>query len=97
MIHTNSITAYWNGRHKFSKRECEILGWMLQNPAPTTDRNIKSALRYADMNSIRPRVTELIKKGCIEECDTVTCKVTGKRVRVIRVRETKPQTEMVMQ
>jgi len=97
MIHTNSIIAYWDGRHKFNKRECEILGWMLMHPAPVTDRNIKDALRYSDMNQIRPRITELIKKGCVEERDTVRCKVTGKTVRLVkvRVREMSPQMEMI--
>lgn len=98
MIHTNSIIAYWDGRHKFSKRECEILGWMFQNPAPTTDRNMKDALRYADMNAVRPRITELIKKGCVEECGERICGVTGKRVRLIQVRErtASPQREMAI-
>jgi len=94
MMHTNSIIAYYDGRHKFSKRECEILGWMLMNKAPTTDRNIKSALRYADMNSVRPRITELIKKCCVEECGRVVCGVTGKNVRLVRVRAQKPQADM---
>jgi len=93
-MHSNSIIAYYEGQFQFSKRECEILGWLLQNPAPTTDRDIKDALRYADMNSVRPRITELIKKGCVEECGRTTCKVTGKSVRQIRVKAKEQKVDM---
>jgi len=96
MIHTNSIIAYYEGRFKFSKRECEILGYLLMNPQPITDRKLKDALRYVDMDSVRPRITELIKKGCIEQCGRVTCSLTGKSVRLIKVRamQATPQMEM---
>ena len=95
-MHSNSIVAYWDGQFAFNKRECEILGWMLMNPKPVTDRQVKGELRYADMNSVRPRITELVKKGCLEECGRVKCLITGKRVRVIRVkaRQAEPQMEM---
>lgn len=86
-MHANSIIAYYENKFQFTKREMEILGCMFLSPREWTDREIKDALRYSDMNSVRPRITELIDKGALEECGSNICPVTKKRVRLVRIRE----------
>lgn len=96
-MHANSIIAYYENRFEFSKREMEILGCLFLNPRDWTDREIRDALRYSDMNAVRPRISELIDKGALEECGSVICPVTGKRVRQIRIREhNRPQMELAI-
>jgi hypothetical protein len=86
-MHVNSIIAYYEHRFQFTKREMEILGCIFMSSRPWTDREIKDALRYADMNSVRPRISELVEKGCLEECASKICPITKKRVRLVRIRE----------
>ena len=44
-------------------------------------------LGFTDMNSVRPRISDLIKAGVLMEYDTVRDHVTGKLVRrVMRAR-----------
>lgn len=87
-IHDNSHTAYHGERAqgRLSKRQAVILRWMeAQGPHAFTDREIAARLDFPDMNCVRPRLTELIDMGLIEEAGNVRCPVTGKRVRTTRV------------
>lgn len=86
-MHVNSLIAYYDNKFKFSKRQWEILGFLLERGGVWTDRQIKDALRFADMNSVRPRITELIEMGVVEERGYTFCSVTNKRVRLVRVAE----------
>ena len=51
---------------------------------PLTDREIKDSLGYVDMNSVRPRVTELVGDGVLVECGKRRCGVTGLSVRTVK-------------
>ena len=51
---------------------------------PCTDRQLRNGLGFDDMNSVRPRISELKKGGFIEECGKVEDPVTGKPVRLVR-------------
>lgn len=89
-VHINSLMAYYANLRKFSRRENEILGvFVRNNNNPLTDRQIRAALDYADMNAVRPRVSELIKDDIMIECGNVICPYSKKQVRLVKIRERK--------
>lgn len=93
-MHVNSLAAYEAGRRElFSKRELLILD-ALRGKAPATDRDVMHALGFADMNSVRPRITELVKDGVLVELDSVRDRKTGKWVRTVQTRKVSQQTEL---
>lgn len=49
-----------------------------------TDREIKELLGFSDMNSVRPRITELKRVGLVEEAGKKKDPLTGKTVRLVR-------------
>ena len=49
-----------------------------------TAREIMTRLGFADPNTVRPRITELIKLGEIEACGKKTDSVSGRTVAVFR-------------
>ena len=82
----NSLLAYWNGQlGEFSTREVAVLK-ALENLGIATDREVKVWLNLGDMNDVRPRITELIKDGLIEEIGTCECEVTHQPVRKLRIK-----------
>ena len=85
--HPNSIESYYEGKLSgaFSDREEKIMT-ALRAISKGTDRDIKDFLGVSDMNSVRPRITELIDEaGLIEECGFKTDDITGKKVRIVRI------------
>ena len=85
-VHENSRKAYHEERPKLSDRCAGILEFLRQPPQSwMTDREIKEAMGHADMNAVRPRITELIDAGYLMETGKVKCPVTGKTVRVVGV------------
>jgi hypothetical protein len=52
-----------------------------------TDREAMDFLYFKDMNSVRPRITELIKSGKLEECGSMLDPATNKRVRLVRLKQ----------
>ena len=82
-IHKNSQDAYWEQRKKLSKR-AEAIWQILIAHSPLTDRQILDIMGLPDMNNVRPRITELIQMGFVEEVGNIKCKVTKKKVRVVR-------------
>jgi len=81
-MHKNSLRAYGQERRNLSFRAMAILG-VLTKLGKATDRQICKELGFSDMNSVRPRATELIQAGLIVEVDNITDEATGKRVRVL--------------
>lgn len=86
-LHQNSLAAYDTGREElFSAREIAILSFLKSNPCgnvPKTDREIMKGLGFTDPNSVRPRITELIKSGVLAEEGSVECQTTRKQVRLV--------------
>ena len=83
-MHDNSLNAYGAERIKLRRRASEVLGVILQL-GHCTDRQIKEKLNYSEMNAVRPRITELIKKGLVEEAGRMRDKKTGRRVRIVKI------------
>lgn len=83
MVHNHSIEAYHTGnRERFPKRAAEILA-ALQYLGRASDREVCRHLGFADMNAVRPRISELIRDGAVEEIGEARDPVTGRNVRIV--------------
>lgn len=83
-MHTNSLKAYREERPKLTGRKQEIMNFLTDNDTQVfTDRGIMNKMGFAEPNSVRPRITELIQEGWLVEYDSVKCPVTGKTVRLV--------------
>lgn len=80
-VHEHSIAAYYGEMPKLSRRARIILAWFVEH-GPATDRECMKALKFTDMNSVRPRITELIDAEKLIEVGQRICPVTHKKVRV---------------
>lgn len=85
MIHENSKQSYQDIKPELSGRRREIYLTMLQYMPVATDREIKDKMGLGDMNSVRPRITELIKSGHLEETNSTKCPITNKTVRKVKI------------
>ena len=67
-MHCHSIETYHEEHEKLSQRASEILKWfkeMRQDVA--TDRMCRDAMfPHGDMNTVRPRITELIQANLLQ-------------------------------
>lgn len=82
--HENSLAARAEADRsgRLSGRRAQIFEWVSAN-GPATDREIARGLfgPHADMNLVRPRVSELLAAGRLRELDRVQDSVTGAHVR----------------
>lgn len=84
-LHPNSLEAYHQGRREmFSRRSAEILA-VLSLLGEASDRQVCEHLGFTDMNAVRPRVTELMDAGVLEEVGCRLDPVTERRVRIVRI------------
>lgn len=98
-MHENSLAAYQEEGAKLGARQMRIMELFEANKEGLTDRDVLKILKRngeapedADMNYVRPRLTEILKltlerklrKG-IREFDTTKDTVTGKTVRICKL------------
>jgi hypothetical protein len=83
-MHANSLAAYREVAERLSKRCAEILE-IYRRLGQATDREILQASEYGDMDAVRPRITELIESGWLEEIENVRDGVSGRMVRRVRI------------
>jgi hypothetical protein len=85
-MHVNSLAAYQAGDERmFSVRELSVLG-AVGRLRVASDREVMVALGFSDMNAVRPRITELVDDGVLEEVCSKEDPVTRKTVRVVGIR-----------
>lgn len=84
-MHTNSVEAYHAEEAKLSRRAQAILDWITEH-GPHTDREVMRGMGFADMNNVRPRITELLEAHHLMEVGDVVCPVTNKTVRRVDIR-----------
>jgi hypothetical protein len=91
-IHDNTRLSYAEGLREglFSARERAILSVLENARSPLEDREIMQAIGFRDMNAVRPRVTELIQAGVLEERGTTIDQLTRKNVRMVRIAKPRP-------
>lgn len=88
-VHFNSMEAYHMGRHElFSRRQRAILG-ALEDIGSGSDREICNHLKLPDMNAVRPRITEMIDAGLLEEVGNTADPITNRTVRVVAIKTAK--------
>ena len=96
-MHQHSLTAHAEERcsGNLSKRCQKILGY-LENVGylGRSDRQIMTALGFVDPNAVRPRVSDLIRQGVLEECGSVRDPATGKQVRRVRIKRPAENLEL---
>ena len=81
-MHANSRKAHREESAKLNGRAAAILAYLREH-GPATDRQVRDGMGFADMNAVRPRLTELIGAGLAVECGSVKCECTGKTVRKV--------------
>lgn len=82
-MHVNSLVAYFEGQtENFSKREKAVLD-VIHRLKSATDRDVMVSLGFNDPNAVRPRITELIKEGVLQEVGSSEDVITGKTVRMV--------------
>lgn len=92
-MHDNSLEAYESIRATLKGRQLEI--WQILWKTPhMTDREILMAIGGTEMNQVRPRITELLKKDLIRETGSRICFHTGKKCRTLALKKQKPQMEL---
>jgi DNA-binding Lrp family transcriptional regulator len=57
----------------------------LERTGPQTDREVMHGMLYSEPNMVRPRITEMVKAGLLEECGSKVDRFTGKPCRLVRV------------
>lgn len=82
-IHENSRAAHNTELPGISSRAMTIAALLRSRGGQWTDRQIKDELRLPDMNSVRPRITELIDLGLLREAGKAKDPITNKTVRLV--------------
>ena len=101
-MHEHSLAAYDEEGPRLSHRQDEILTLMKRQAMPLTARQILRAHgRWTgrpseDMNTVRPRITELVKLRLLYQAGKVRDIVTGKTVATFTVRAGEEQQELAI-
>jgi hypothetical protein len=84
--HENSLAGHDAMAVELRGRRAEVMGW-LRDHGPATDRQVRDGLYgvNADMNMVRPRISELLDARVIRELDRVEDASTGMTVRRVAV------------
>lgn len=82
-LHVNSLLAWLEGKADlFGKRETAVLK-TIERLGRASDREIMLALGFTDMNSVRPRISELVDDKVLVEVGDQEDPITRKSVRVV--------------
>lgn len=82
-IHGNSLGAYQR-LNKKARHEVILRAYCFSRNG-LTDREVLKKIGFTDMNSVRPRITELIQDGQLKDVGKTKDFVTSKMVRVCRL------------
>lgn len=89
MIRETSRQSYQEEKRRgLNEAYEEILGALLAG-GPMSDREIQDFLKKDEANQIRPRRNELMKMGRIESIEKRSCRITGKKVLIWSIRESR--------
>jgi hypothetical protein len=86
--HENSLAAHDASAEVLTGRRALIVAWLAAHGRPATDREIAHGMfgDAADMNMVRPRVSELLAAGALEEVGKTRDALTGMTVRTVGVK-----------
>jgi predicted HTH transcriptional regulator len=80
-VHDNSMAAYRGLQTEIKGRRAAIVQTLIESRHSLTDRQIMERLGFADMNAVRPRISELVKSGMLREVGGV--QEDGRAVRLV--------------
>jgi DNA-binding Lrp family transcriptional regulator len=83
-MHINSLLAFDEERSKLNNR-CQRILRVIEKYPNSSDRDVLRELGGQDMNMVRPRITELIKRGLVVETGTMRCAVTERKCRTVGI------------
>ena len=89
-MHSNSIVAYAEEESALSRRAQVVLDLFKSSPCALTDREVMFRLGFVEPNAVRPRITELVQLGYLQERGKTKCAITGKQVRKVSLPEGTP-------
>jgi hypothetical protein len=78
-MHANSLDAF-KSLNTGARRQA-ILEVYRASSCPLTDRDVGERLGFSDLNAVKPRITEAIKRGLLVECPSVPDHATKRTVR----------------
>lgn len=81
-MHDNSVSAFRS--LNVSDRAATVLRVYVDSLAPLTDREVMRRLGFTDGNAVKPRISELVDAGLLEEHGDTIDAETHKRVRLCR-------------
>ena len=87
--HADSLAAHGAlDQERLTGRRAQIVTWLARHGRPATDREVRDALygQAADMNMVRPRISELLDAGALREAGTARDAATGMTVRLVAVK-----------
>ena len=77
MVRDTSLLAFYSVKEDLGLRQALVLEQIRKVPLLTA-KEISHNMGYSDPNSVRPRITELQKKGLIKAYSKRECRVSGK-------------------
>lgn len=90
-IHPNSYQAY----HSINKSQRRhIIQRIYEVYGSLTDRQVCDILGFRDLNSVRPRISEMIDDGVLVECGNKKDEITHKTVRLVKINTSNNQFEL---
>jgi len=82
-MHDNSMASF--ATLDLTDRQRAVFDVYRGSTVALTDREVATALRFQDMNAVRPIITHLRDEGLLTEAGKIKCPVTGKTVRLVTV------------
>ena len=92
--HNNSMLSS-RQVERFNRRRM-ILEAYDKSDTPLTDRQVVDIIGFRDMNSARPRITELVEEGILKEVDSIEDHLTHRTVRRTAKNVNYKQMEMAL-
>jgi hypothetical protein len=88
MIHNNSIDAYTEEAPRLSAREQEVYSFCKHNKGRSyTVKRLSELMGFGHHSAIQPRVSDLLRKGLLEEAVDTKCEHTGKTCAQVRFKD----------
>lgn len=81
-MHAHSLATHREIGALIQGRRGEVYRF-IEHHGAATDREVMVGLGYREPGAVRPRITELVSAGLLEECGSKKCPFTRKTVRLV--------------
>ena len=88
-VRETSVAAYHELRDdgKLTAKQQQIIDYLHRHPGAVFSRLEISRAIDMPINCVAGRVNELLEKGVIEEADQRPCRISGRRINPIRIKQ----------